>query len=160
MWFMACPWRELARGLSGMESACQCRRHRRRGFDPWIGKIPWRRKGQPIPVFLPGKSHGQLSIGLQRVRYDSVMSMHMEWEEKKKFGWIQNKLTWNTDTQVDMPPLPTSLLPDWFPTHLLLYFSLFTCWRKTLYRSYLPSWWQKISCYYRRQSHQLYSPRS
>ena len=28
------------------------------GFDPWVRKIPWRRKWQPIPVFLPGKSHG------------------------------------------------------------------------------------------------------
>ena len=27
------------------------------GFDFWIGKIPWRRKWQPTPVFLPGKSH-------------------------------------------------------------------------------------------------------
>ena len=32
---------------------------RRCGFDPWVGKIPWRRKCQPTPVFLPGKSHGQ-----------------------------------------------------------------------------------------------------
>ena len=38
------------------ESSCQYRRH---GFDPWIGKIPWRRKLHPTPVFLPGKSHGQ-----------------------------------------------------------------------------------------------------
>ena len=30
--------------------------YRRRGFDPWVGKIPWRRKWQPIPVFLPEKS--------------------------------------------------------------------------------------------------------
>ena len=29
------------------------------GFYPWVGKIPWRRKWQPTPVFLPGKSHGQ-----------------------------------------------------------------------------------------------------
>ena len=28
-------------------------------FDPWVGKIPWRRVWQPIPEFLPGKSHGQ-----------------------------------------------------------------------------------------------------
>ena len=28
------------------------------GSDPWVGKIPWRRKWQPAPVFLPGKSHG------------------------------------------------------------------------------------------------------
>ena len=32
------------------------------GFDPWVGKIPWRRKWQPTPVFLPGKSHGQRSM--------------------------------------------------------------------------------------------------
>ena len=45
-------------------------------FDPWVGKIPWRRKWQPTPVFLPGKflwteQPGVLwSIGLQRVRHD------------------------------------------------------------------------------------------
>ena len=31
---------------------------RRCGFDPWVGKIPWRRKWQPTPVFLLEKSHG------------------------------------------------------------------------------------------------------
>ena len=33
-------------------------------FDSWVGKIPWRRawSGQPTPVFLPGKSHGQRSL--------------------------------------------------------------------------------------------------
>ena len=31
-------------------------------FDPWVGKIPWRRKWQPTPVFLPGKSHGQRTL--------------------------------------------------------------------------------------------------
>ena len=34
----------------------------RPGFDPWVGKIPWRRKWQPTPVFLPGKSHGWRSL--------------------------------------------------------------------------------------------------
>ena len=34
----------------------------RSGFDPWVGKIPWRRKWQPTPVFLPGKSHGWRSL--------------------------------------------------------------------------------------------------
>ena len=29
-------------GTSGKESACQCRRQKRHGFDPWVGKIPWR----------------------------------------------------------------------------------------------------------------------
>ena len=32
------------------------------GFDPWVGKIPWRRKWQPTPVFLPGNLHGQGSL--------------------------------------------------------------------------------------------------
>ena len=52
------PLLRLPRWLSGKESACQCRRPRRRGFDPWVGKIPWRRTWQPTPVFLPGESHG------------------------------------------------------------------------------------------------------
>ena len=45
--------------LSGKEFTCQ---HRRRGFDPWVGKIPWRWKWQPTPVFLPGKSHGHRGL--------------------------------------------------------------------------------------------------
>ena len=47
----------LPRWLSGKESACQCRRHRRRMLDPWVDKISWRRKWQPTLVLLPGKSH-------------------------------------------------------------------------------------------------------
>ena len=46
-------------GGSVVESACQRRRHRRWGFNHWVGKIPYRQKWQPTPVFLPGKSHGQ-----------------------------------------------------------------------------------------------------
>ena len=44
------------------EPACQWRRYRRHGFDPWVRKIPWSRKWQPPPVFLPGESHGQRSL--------------------------------------------------------------------------------------------------
>ena len=47
---------------NGKEPVCQCRRHKRHGFNPWLGKIPWRRKWQPTPVFLPGESHGQRSL--------------------------------------------------------------------------------------------------
>ena len=36
--------------------------HRRCAFGPWVGKIPWRKKWQPTPVFLPEKSHGQRSV--------------------------------------------------------------------------------------------------
>ena len=49
-------------GASGKESACQCRRCKRCRFDPWVGKIPWRRARLPTPVFLPGEFHGQGSL--------------------------------------------------------------------------------------------------
>jgi len=58
--------------LSGKESACQCSRQKRRRFDPWVRKIPWRRKwqysclGNPISEG-PG---GLWSMGLQRVGHD------------------------------------------------------------------------------------------
>ena len=48
--FLAAQWSRIA---------CQCRRC---GFDPWVRKIPWRKKWQLDPVFLPGKSHGQMSL--------------------------------------------------------------------------------------------------
>ena len=47
-------------GSSDGKSVClQCGRP---GFDPWVRKIPWRRKWQPTLVFLPGKPHGQRSL--------------------------------------------------------------------------------------------------
>ena len=49
----------LPRWLSGKESVCQCGR---RGFHPWMEKIPWRSKWQRTPAFLPGKSHGHRSL--------------------------------------------------------------------------------------------------
>ena len=45
-------------GASGKVSTFQCRRHKRCGFDTWVGKIFWRRVWQPFPEFLPGESHG------------------------------------------------------------------------------------------------------
>ena len=52
-------WLGFPGGLHGKESACNCWRP---GFDPCIGKIPWRREWQATPVFLPGESHGQKSL--------------------------------------------------------------------------------------------------
>ena len=63
-------------GSSDKEPACQCRRHKRPGFEPWVGKIPWRRAWQSTPVFLPGESPwteelGRLQpIGSQRVGHN------------------------------------------------------------------------------------------
>ena len=50
------------RRLSGKEFACQCKRCRSLRFDPWVGKIPWRKQWQHTPGFLPGESHGQRSL--------------------------------------------------------------------------------------------------
>ena len=64
-WVTELNWTELKRTIglprwfSGKESSCQCRSC---GFNRWVGKIPWRRKWQPSPVFLPEKSHGQRSL--------------------------------------------------------------------------------------------------
>ena len=60
---------------SGKEPTCQCKRHRRCRFNPWVGKIPWRRKWQPIAVLarkIPWTEElgGLQSIELQRVRHD------------------------------------------------------------------------------------------
>ena len=64
------------RGDNGRESVCQCRRRKRPGFNPWVGKIPWRRAWQPTAVFLPGEpwteepgglqSTGSLSVGQEQ----------------------------------------------------------------------------------------------
>ena len=52
----------LPKWLRGKESACQCRRCRKLMFNLWVRKTPWRRKWQPIPIFLPGESHEQRSL--------------------------------------------------------------------------------------------------
>ena len=63
-------------GTSGKESACQCKRCSRRGLSPCIGKILWRRKWQPTPVYLPWRSPwieepgGLQSVGSHRVKHN------------------------------------------------------------------------------------------
>ena len=54
IWGIRLPW------WLGQWSVCLQRG--RPGFNPWVGKILWRRKWQPTPVFLPGKSHGLRSL--------------------------------------------------------------------------------------------------
>ena len=62
-------------GSDSKKSTCPCRRPR---FDPWVGKIPWRREWQPTLVFLPGKSHGQRSLaGCSRGRTMGLPELDM-----------------------------------------------------------------------------------
>ena len=101
-------------GSASKEHTCQYRRQKRCGFDPWFGKIPWRRSWQPNPVFLPGESHGQRSlmdymqsVGLQSVRHHQsdlvystqlVTQSEVSQKEKKQIwvikAYIQNLEKW------------------------------------------------------------------
>ena len=67
-----CLLNKTSRWHRGEESVCQCRRHRRRRFNPWVGKIPWSRKWQPTPVFLPGISYVQ-----------RILAGHSPWDCKE-----------------------------------------------------------------------------
>ena len=110
---------------SGKESVCQCKSLRRLWFNPWVRKIPWRRKWQSTPVFLPGKFHGQRSLaglqsmGSQRVRHDWAHSMHAH-----TFLFISPKSTltekfqciWTFDTKETILSLPFASRP-----HVLLH---------------------------------------
>ena len=62
LYIVVCVCYRLPRRLSDKTPACQCWRHKRCWFNPWVRKIPWRREWQPTAVFLPGKSHGQRSL--------------------------------------------------------------------------------------------------
>ena len=80
---------ELPWWLSGKESTCQCRRC---GFNPWVGKIPWRRQWQPTPVFLPGKSHGQRSlVGYSPQGHkesDTTERLHFHFDYTEDPNWV------------------------------------------------------------------------
>ena len=97
-------WTELNWWLSGKESICQ---HRRHAFNPWVGKIPWRRKWKLTSVFFLGKSHGQGSlVELQKsrasvshltttpvLRQDSIRIEHptvsaLTWENLNIWWWL------------------------------------------------------------------------
>jgi len=58
--YMGC--RSFPGGASGKEPTCLHMSGKRHRFDPWVGKIPWRKGWQPTPVFVPGESHEQGSL--------------------------------------------------------------------------------------------------
>ena len=67
----------LPRWLSGKEPSGRHRGHKRPGFDPWVGKIPWGRAWQRTPVFLPGEAHGQRSLAGYSPRGHRVYNGHV-----------------------------------------------------------------------------------
>ena len=87
------------RWLSAKESADQCKRCRKCSFNSFIRKIPWRRKWQPTPVFLPRKipwmeePGGPKSIGLQRARHTWAC---MKCTNRRVVGKHQANSIWGT----------------------------------------------------------------
>ena len=71
----SCIW-GFPSGTSGKEPTCQCRRHRRCKFNPWVGKIPWRRKWQHTPVFLPMNREAWWATFQGSCRELKQLSMH------------------------------------------------------------------------------------
>ena len=75
-------WDGFSRWLSGKESIFQCNKCRRCK----VGMIPWRRKWQPAPVFLPGKCHRQRSLvgcnpgGRKELDMTKQLSTHQKWD--------------------------------------------------------------------------------
>ena len=90
------------RWLSGNESACQCRRRRRCGFDPWVGKISWSRKWQPTPGFLLGNpmDRGAWRTTVHGVTKSENERMHMrrkdsqETEQRRGEGSVRQTWCW------------------------------------------------------------------
>ena len=76
--FYICKRIFALRGFPGFprdkEPACQCGRHKRHGFNPWVRKIPWSRVWQPTSVFMPGASCRQRTL----VGYGP--QCHKEWD--------------------------------------------------------------------------------
>ena len=90
----------MCRWLSSKEYACQYRRCR---SDIWVGRVPWKGKWQPTPVFLPGKSHRQRSLtgynlwGHRRVGHNLVTKQQQQQNFINRKTWRINnkKSSWN-----------------------------------------------------------------
>ena len=86
--------------------------NKRHGFDPWVGKIPWRRAWQPTPVFLPGEYHGQRKLAsyspwdpeeLDMMEATQHTSMHSQLINSDSFSWTVKRLSC-AYTRMHYPP--------------------------------------------------------
>ena len=118
----------LPRWLSGEETACQSRRG---GFEPWAGKIPWRRAWQPTPVLLPGEAHGQRSLA----GFSPQGCNELDTTEQLGGLSLQERPT-SLPSSCSAPFLiPSPGTPPWLPSRFLLP-------PPNLYPGFLPQRWQ------------------
>ena len=82
--------RDFPQGASGKESTCQCRRHSRCGFDPWVRKIPMSTKWHLTPAFLPGKLCCSFEINVSNINiiHDKIYVFKTGSREKCCFGMV------------------------------------------------------------------------
>ena len=124
----------LPGGTSGKDSTCQCRRCTRCRFYPWVGKISWRMKWHPTPVFLSEKSHGQRSlagyrIGSQRVEHDWSNLAHTE--ELKSGWWLKAK---GNLLKSEVEPMKIRAGVQWVTRHKVTFVAF---WRPPAFSSLL-----------------------
>ena len=111
-------------GASGKEPACRCRRHKRSGFDPWVGKIPWRKKWQSTLIFLPGTSHGQRSLvgcSPKGPKSQTEATSHTHTHTHTRVWWHPHQETsafipprkWNIPATFDHIQSLHLLIPEW-----------------------------------------------
>ena len=120
-------------GASGKEPACQCRRHKRCGFNPRVRKIPWRRTWQSTPIFLPGESHRQRSLTgyspsgckesdtANNYHYTILQQLKYVWSRLRTTIWVQDKssvMSWQF-VKRDQVPLVRVRAHTW--THIPSY---------------------------------------
>ena len=72
--------KRASRVAQRVKNRLQCRRP---GFDPWVGKIPWRREGLPTPVFWPGEFHGLYNPWGHKESGTTEWLSHFKEEERK-----------------------------------------------------------------------------
>ena len=118
----------LPRWLSRLRICLQCRTHRRHGFYPWVRKTPWKRAWQPVPVFLPGESHGQRSLADYSPQGRKELGMMVGTEHAcfSTFHWKSNTASWlihqtsSKPVQIEAPgfaPEVSFRFPEAMPAH-------------------------------------------
>ena len=90
-------------GASDRRPACQHRRHKRYGFNPWLRKFPQKRSWKPTPVFFPGEFQGQRSLesyssqghkelDTTEVTQHVCMHIHSKWDYLQFLSVLSNKI--------------------------------------------------------------------
>ena len=118
-------------GFPGVSFCLQCRRLR---FDPWVRKIPWRRKWQPTPVFVPGEFHRQRSL-----------AGYSSWGRKTSRTGLKHPSTAHMFIS-GLPRLPACLPPHTVTVCLTLRPQILQCCSDCLFCTLRESSWRPFFC--------------